>query len=138
MSDVKSRKVSLEKDLLITLKSPRDTHISLVSCDKERVAIVNSRYSFNVHSFYRREHTFLKTKREAEKEAKKKRDDATLMDVAQDARVIDVLDECLKQLGLIGKKSRSDSSNSQSSAASQSRSEGFHPPGAKSSRQCRP
>lgn len=127
MSDLKSRKASLEKDVLITLKSSRDTQLSLVSCDEESVAIINSRYSLNVHSFYSqlaiaREKAFLKVKREAEKEAKKKRDVATPMDVAPDARVIDVLDQRLKQLGLIGKKSRSrsDSSNSRSSAASQS------------------
>ena len=98
-----------------------------MSCDEESVAIINSRYSLNVHSFYSqlaiaRENAFLKVKREAEKEAKKKRDAATPMDVAPDARVIDVLDHRQKQLGLIGKKSRSrsDSSNSRSSAASQS------------------
>lgn len=129
MSDLKSRKASLEKDVLITLKSSRDTQLSLVSCDEESVAIINSRHSLNVHSFYSqlaiaRENAFLKVKREAEKEAKKKRDVATPMDVAPDARVIDVLDQRLKQLGLIGKKSRSrsDSSNSRSSAASQSSS----------------
>ena len=70
MTDPKSRKASLEKDLLITLKSSRNTQISLVSSDKERVAIVNSRYSLNVHSFYSqlaitKENAFLKTKREA-------------------------------------------------------------------------
>ena len=127
MSDLKSRKASLEKDVLITLKSSRDTQLSLVSCDEESVAIINSRHSLNVRSFYiqiaiARENAFLKAKREAEKEAKKKkRDDATLMDVTPDARVIDVLDQRLKQLGLIGKKSRSDSS-SRSSSASLSRS----------------
>ena len=125
MSDLKSRKASLENDVLTTLKSSRDTQLSLVSSDEESVAIINSRYSLNVHSFYSqlaiaRENAFLKVKREAEKEAKKKRDAATPMDVAPDARVIDVLDHRLKQLGLIGKKSRSDSSNSRSSAASQS------------------
>ena len=127
-SDLKSRKASLEKDVLITLKSSRDTQLSLVSCDEESIAIINSRHSLNVCSFYSqlaiaRENAFLKVKREAEKEAKKKkRDVATPMDVAPDARVIDVLDQRLKQLGLIGKKSRSrsDSSNSRSSAASQS------------------
>lgn len=129
MSDLKSRKASLEKDVLITLKSSRDTQLSLVSCDEESVAIINSRHSLNVRSFYSqlaiaRENAFLKVKREAEKEAKKKRDVATPMDVAPDARVIDVLDQRLKQLGLIGKKSRSrsDSSISRSSAASQSSS----------------
>lgn len=125
MSDLKSRKASLEKDVLTTLKSSRDTQLSLVSSDEESVAIINSRYSLNIHSFYSqlaiaRENAFLKVKREAEKEAKKKRDAATPMDVTPDARVIDVLDHRLKQLGLIGKKSRSDSSNSRSSAASQS------------------
>ena len=126
MSDLKSRKASLEKDVLTTLKSSRDTQLSLVSSDEESVAIINSRYSLNIHSFYSqlaiaRENAFLKVKREAEKEAKK-RDAATPMDVAPDAQVIDVLDHRLKQLGLIGKKSRSrsDSSNSRSSAASQS------------------
>ena len=48
MSDLKSRKASLEKDLLITLKSSRDTQTSMVSSDKERVATVNSRYSLKV------------------------------------------------------------------------------------------
>ena len=53
---------------------------------------------------------FLKMKRNAEKEAKKKRAD-TPMDTSPDARVMDFLDQHLKQLGLglIRRKSRSNS-----------------------------
>ena len=47
-------------------------------------------------------------KRNAEKEAKKKRAD-TPMDTSPDARVMDILDQHLKQLGLIRRKSWSNS-----------------------------
>ena len=126
MSDIRSRKASLENDLLTTLKSSRDTQLNMLSGDEHSISVVNSRYSLNVHCFYShlaiaRENAFLKSKREAEKEAKK-RNIASQMDTSPEVRVIDVLDQRLKQLGLIGKKARSDSSNSRSPAASKSRS----------------
>lgn len=97
---------------------------------KKALPLSTQDFLSNVSSFYSqlaiaRENAFLKMKREAEREAKK-RNSATPMDVAPDARVIDVLDQRLKQLGLIGRKSksrsRSTSSHSRSSVASQSRS----------------
>ena len=130
MSDIKSRKVALENDLLKTLKSSRDVQINLLSDDdEESTRIVNLRHS--LAAFFSllaiaRENAFLRAKREADKETRKK-NSATPMDTSPDARVIDVLDQRLKQLGLIGKKSRSrsrsDSSNSRSTASpSRSRS----------------
>ena len=68
-----------------------------------------------------RENAFMKSKRAAEKEAAKKKADDTAMDTSADARVVDVPDQRLKQLGLIGKKSNS-GSRSFSSGSSISRS----------------
>ena len=60
----------------------------------------------------------MKSKRAAEKEAAKKKADDMAMDTSPDARVVDVLDQRLKQLGLIGKRSRSRSKKSHSRSSS--------------------
>ena len=67
-----------------------------------------------------RENSFIKSKRAAEKKANKKKAEDTDMDTAHEARVIDVLDQRLKQLGLIGRKSRSRSKKNHSSSGSKS------------------
>ena len=99
-----------------TLKSARDSQLRQIPAeDISRISIVKQRFAFNVSSFHSqlaisRENAFLKQKRASEKEAKKRQADAVAaMDTTPKARVIDVLDQRLKQLGLIGRKSRSSS-----------------------------
>ena len=77
MSDIRSRKASLENDLLTTLKSSHDTQLNMLSGDENSISVGNSRYSLNDHCFYShlaiaRENAILKSMREAEKEAKKR------------------------------------------------------------------
>lgn len=77
MSDIRSCIVFLENDLLTTLKTSCDTQFSMLSGDEQSISDVNSRHSLNVHCFYNhlaiaRDNAFIKSKREAEKEAKKK------------------------------------------------------------------
>ena len=98
MSKSRSQKTALEKDLLTTLQSSRDAQLKLLSADDEvNIALVNQSHSLNVLCFYSqlavtREYPFLKMKRIAEKEAKKKSAD-TPMDTSPDARVMDILDQ---------------------------------------------
>ena len=89
------------------------------------MAIVNQRHFLNICSFYShlaiaRENAFLCAKKEADKKAKKQDTDAS-MDTAPEVRVVDILDEHLKQLGLTGRKSLFDSPGP-SSQSSRSRS----------------
>ena len=117
ISEIQVRKQSLESDLMKTLESARDSQLQQIpSEDIGRISIVKQRFALNVSSYHSqlaisRENAFLKQKRAAEKEAKKRLADAA-MDTTPEARVIDVLDQRLKQLGLIGKKSRSSSPKS--------------------------
>ena len=127
-SETLAHRNAVETDLLKSLSSSRDSQLQqIASEDEEKISIVKQRFAFNVSSFYSqlsisRENSFMKLKRAAEKEANKKKAEATAMDTSPDARVIDVLDQRLKQLGLIGKaRSRSKKSRSRSSSS------GSHP-----------
>ena len=119
-SETLARKGSLESDFVKTLESSRDSQLLMIpSEDHHSISVVKQRFAFNLSNFYSqlaisRENAFFKAKRAAEKEAKKK-NPATAMDTSPDARVIDVLDQRLKQLGLIGRKSKSPSSYSDKS-----------------------
>ena len=87
-----------------TLESARDSQLQQIPTDSEdigRISIVKQRFALNVSSFHSqlaisRENAFLKRKRAAEKETKKRQADAA-MDTTPEARVIDVLDQRLKQ-----------------------------------------
>ena len=114
------RKV-VEVELLKTLESSHDSQLKIIAPEnEEEISIVKQRFAFNVSSFYSqlaisRENSFTNSRRAAEKvDAKKKADDLA-MDTSPDARVVNVLDQRLKQLGLIGKKSKSSQSPSRSS-----------------------
>ena len=126
LSESLAQKASLERDFLKVLQDSRDAQLKLLpEEDADSMAIINQRHSLNIRSFYSqlaiaRENAFLRAKKEADKKAKKQDDDAS-MDTAPEVRVVDILDACLKQLGLIGRKSRSDSPGP-SSRSSRSRS----------------
>lgn len=119
-SETLARKGSLESDFVKSLESSRDSQLMMIPPeDHNSISIVKKRFASNLDNFYSqlaisRENAFFKAKRVAEKEAKKK-NTATAMDIAPDVRVIDVLDQRLKQLGLIGRKSRTPSSTSDKS-----------------------
>ena len=123
-SETLAHRNAVEADLLKTLESSRDSQLKLIAPeDEEKISIIKQRFSFNVSSFHSqlaisRENAFMKSKRAAEKEAAKKKADDTAMDTSADARVVDVLDQRLKQLGLIGKKSNSSSKKSRSRSSS--------------------
>ena len=128
ISESKTRITSLEREFLSILQNSRDAQLRLLSEeDTDKISIVQQRYSINVKNFYSqlaisRENFFLRSKREADKKEAKRRQEATTpMDTAPEARVVDVLDQRLRQLGLIGRKSRP-SSPSSSSLRSSSRS----------------
>ena len=93
-----------------TLESARDSQFQQIPIeDIGSISSVKQRFPLNVSSFHSqlaisRESAFLKRKRAAEREAKKRQADAA-MDTTPEARVIDALDQRLKQLGLIGRKS---------------------------------
>ena len=105
------QKAAIEKDLVKSLESYRDLQLKFLSPEnREAVAVIKQRHDLNIRSFYSqlamsRENAFFKATQTAEKEAKKKKED-TAMDTSPDARVIDVLDQRLKQLGIIGRESR--------------------------------
>ncbi len=109
---------------MLTLQCSRDAQLKLLSDEdnEESVAIINDRHSLNVRSFYSQLAVarFLKSEREADKEARKKHAN-TPMDTAPEARVVDVVDQRFKELGLIGRKSRSDSPGSSSSGSTSSK-----------------
>lgn len=121
-SELLLRKTVIEKNVLKTLEASRDSQLKFLSPEnQEEIAIINQRHDLNIHSFYsqlaiQRENAFIKTTREAEKEAKKKQREDSAMDTSPETRVIDVLDQRLKQLGLIGRKSKSRSSSPKSSS----------------------
>jgi hypothetical protein len=123
-SETLAHRKAVEADLLKTLESSRDSQLKFTTPeDEEKISIVKQRFSFNVSSFYSqlaisRENAFMKSKRAAEKEAAKKKTEDTAMDTSPDARVVDVLDQRLKQLGLIGTKSNSSSKKSRSRSSS--------------------
>ena len=128
IAESKTRITSLEQEFLSVLQSSRDAQLRLLSSeDTDKISIVNHRYSLNVKNFYSqlaisRENNFLRSKRDADKkEAKRRQDAMTPMDTAPETRVVEVLDHRLRQLGLIGRKSRP-SSPSSSSLRSSSRS----------------
>ena len=128
ISESKTRIISLEREFLSVLQNSRDAQLRLLSEeDTDKISIVQQRYSLNVKNFYSqlaisRENFFLRSKREADKkEAKRRQEAMTPMDTAPEARVVDVLDQRLRQLGLIGRKPRP-SSPSSSSMRSSSRS----------------
>ena len=126
LSESLAQKASLERDFLKVLQDSRDAQLKLLpEEDADSMAIINQRHSLNIRSFYSqlaiaRENAFLRAKKEADKKAKKQDADAS-MDTAPEVRVVDILDARLKQLGLIGRKSRSDSPGP-SSRSSRSRS----------------
>ena len=96
----------VEADLLKTLESSQDSQLKLIAPEDEKNSIIKQQILFNVSSFHSqlaisRENAFMKSKRAAEKEAAKKKAVDTAMDTSADARVVDVLDQRLKQLGLI-------------------------------------
>ena len=123
-SETLAHRNAVEADLLKTLESSRDSQLKLIAPeDVEKISIVKQRFAFNVSSFYSqlaisRENSFMKSKRAAEKKTKKKKAEETAMDTSPDARVIDVLDQRLKQLGLISRRSSSRSKKSRSRSAS--------------------
>ena len=120
-SELLVHKTTLEKDMLKTLESSRDSQLKFVSPEnREKITIIMQRHGMDIHNFYShlalsRENAFIKATRAAEKEAKKKMKEDTAMDTSPDVRVIDVLDQRLEQLGLIGRKFRSSSPGSQKS-----------------------
>ena len=112
MSENIPHRTALENDFFATLETSRDSQLNRLSPnDSQKIALVHQRYALNVRSFNSQlttatENAFMKSNREAKKEARKKKDD-TPMDTSPEAKVIDVLDRRLKQLGILGKKSRS-------------------------------
>ena len=127
LSESVTQKASLERVFLKVLQDSRDAQLKLLpEEDADSVAIINQRHSLNIRSFYSqlaiaRENSFFRAKREADKKAKKQ-NTVTPMDTAPEARVVDVLDQRLRQLGLIGRRSRSDSPGSSGLRSSKSRS----------------
>ena len=128
ISESKTKITSLEREFLSLLQNSRDAQLRLLSEeDSDKISVVNQRYSLNVKNFYSqlaisRENDFFRSKREADKKEAKRRQEATTpMDSAPEVRVVDVLDQRLRQLGLIGRKSRPNSPSS-SSMRSSSRS----------------
>ena len=126
VQESKTRKVLLEKEFLLSMETSSNAQLKLLTEEEvDKIAIVKQRHTLNVRSFYSqlaiaRENDFLKSKREAKKKEDKKQA-ATPTDTAPEAQVIDVLDQRLRQLGLIGKNSRS-ISKSKSKSRSTSRS----------------
>ena len=89
-SETLVHKTSLEKELLKTLESSRDSQLKLLSPeDQDMITVIKKRHTANVHCFHSqlaisRENACIKSVRAAEKEAKKKKGD-TAMDTSPDA-----------------------------------------------------
>ena len=112
-------RTSFENHFFATLETFRDSQLKRLSPDdRQKIVLVHQRCSLNVRCFNSQlttatENAFMKSNREAKKEAREKRDD-TPMDTSPEAKVTEVLDRRLKQLGILGKKSRSKSQNHRS------------------------
>ena len=110
MSESKTQKAVLEREFLLSLQNCRDAQLKLFTEEEvDKIAIVNQRHILTVRSFYTqlaivRENDFFRSRREAKKKEAKKQEASTPMDTAPEARVVDVLDQRLRQLGLIPTK----------------------------------
>ena len=138
IQETHSKKRSLEQKMFSTFDSAREAQIKALSDDAnpKALATIESRHAANFEFFQAqlsiaRENAFIKASKEAEKSEKKKLQEAA-MDTAPELRVEEVIDQRLRQLGILeerkprpkskSKRSKSSPSSSPANSTSSTRS----------------